>query len=133
MPTSPKKRRMSESALEMVAGRFRVLGEPSRLKLLIELEVGEKCVSALAEATGLTQANVSRHLQALASSGILGRRKAGLQVFYSVADSTIFEMCDHVCGSLATRMKKQADTFRRASGQAGKMGAAGFEPTTKRL
>jgi ArsR family transcriptional regulator len=113
MPATAKSRRtMSPAALELVAARFRVLGEPNRLKLLIELQAGERCVNDLSRATGLTQANVSRHLHALMESGILGRRKSGLQVFYTIADSTIFEMCDHVCGSLAKRMKSQASFFK---------------------
>jgi len=107
-------RKLSEPALELVAARFRVLGEPNRLRLLIELEQGEKCVNDLSLATELTQANVSRHLSALTESGILARRKSGLQVFYRIADPTIFEMCDHVCGSLAKRMKKQASFFKKS-------------------
>ena len=108
------RRTMTATALELVAARFRVLGEPNRLKLLIELQQGERCVNDLSRATGLTQANVSRHLHALMESGILARRKSGLQVFYSIADPTIFEMCDHVCGSLAKRMKSQASFFKRS-------------------
>lgn len=104
---------MSPDALELIASRFRALGEPNRLKLLIELEQGEKSVNELSRATELTQANVSRHLHALQQSGILDRRKSGLQVFYSIADPTIFEMCDHVCGSLAKRMKRQASVFKK--------------------
>ena len=99
---------MSADALEMIAGRFRALGETNRLRLLIALEQGEQCVGELVKATGLSQANVSRHLGALVQSGILARRKAGLQVYYSVADPGIFEMCDHVCGSLAKRLASQA-------------------------
>lgn len=115
MPATAKSRRkMSASALELVAARFRILGEPNRLKLLIELERGGKCVGELSKATGLTQANVSRHLHALTESGILARRKSGLRVFYSIADPTIFEMCDHVCGSLANRMKSQAAFFKKS-------------------
>lgn len=114
MSVIPKAHRnMSMAALELVAARFRVLGEPSRLKLLVELEPGEKCVNELSRATGLTQANVSRHLHALMESGILDRRKSGLQVFYKIADPTIFKMCDHVCGSLAKRMKSQASFFKK--------------------
>ena len=75
--TSKSRRKMSAAALELVAARFRVLGEPNRLKLLIELQAGERCVNDLSGATGLTQANVSRHLHALTESGILERRKAG--------------------------------------------------------
>ena len=106
---------MSAEALELIAERYRALGEPNRLRLLIALEQGEQCVGDLVESTSLTQANVSRHLGALVQSGILARRKAGLQVFYRVADPGIFEMCDHVCGSLAKRLAAQAGVIPSAS------------------
>lgn len=102
---------MGAEALEMIAGRFRVLSEASRLKLIIALETGEKNVSKLVEETGLTQANVSRQLQTLTEAGILGRRKDGLNVIYKIADKSIFDMCDHVCGSLQRRLEGQAGVF----------------------
>ena len=104
---------MSDQALELVAARFRVLGEASRLKLLRALEQGERNVSQLVEATGLTQANVSRHLQTLTDAGILGRRKEGLNVIYFIADLTIFDLCKHVCGSLQERFATHAKAFGR--------------------
>ena len=111
MGKSSKRAGMGPEALELIAGRFRVLGEASRLKLIIALEGGEKNVSALVAGTGLTQANVSRQLQTLTESGILGRRKEGLNVIYHIADTTIFDMCDHVCGSLQKRLAGQAGIF----------------------
>ena len=114
MPSLAKSpREMPPAALELVAARFRVLGEPNRLRLLAELQEEERCVNELVEATGLTQANVSRHLQALMQTGILSRRKAGLQVFYAVAEPKIFELCDLVCGSLFERMKSQSAYFEK--------------------
>lgn len=107
---------MGDEALELIAGRFRVLSEASRLKLIIALEDGEKNVSALVKATGLTQANVSRQLQTLTEAGILGRRKEGLNVIYRIADQTIFDMCDHVCGSLQRRIEGQAEVFLSRAG-----------------
>lgn len=103
---------MGGEVLEMIAARFRVLGEASRLKLIIALESGEKNVSALVSATGQTQANASRQLQALTEAGILVRRKEGLNVIYRIADKSIFDMCDHVCGSLQRRIASQAGAFR---------------------
>jgi len=102
---------MTPEALEFVAARFRVLSEASRLKLILALEEREKNVTGLVETTGLTQANVSRHLQTLTGAGILGRRKEGPNVIYYVADETIFELCDHVCSSLQKRLTQQARTF----------------------
>ncbi|MCX6969771.1 MAG: metalloregulator ArsR/SmtB family transcription factor [Verrucomicrobia bacterium] len=103
---------MGEEAIEMIAARFRVLGEASRLKLIMALEDGEKNVSVLVAITGQTQANVSRQLQALTEAGILVRRKEGLHVIYRIADKSIFDMCDHVCGSLQRRIDSQAGAFR---------------------
>lgn len=82
-----------------------------RLKLVHALFGGEKSVNALVESTGGTQANVSRHLQTLASAGVLARRKEGLQVFYSIADPSIYKLCDLVCGSLEKQLARQAGVF----------------------
>jgi DNA-binding transcriptional ArsR family regulator len=102
---------MTPDALEFIASRFRVLSEASRLKLILALEEGEKNVTGLVETTGLTQANVSRHLQTLTGAGILGRRREGPNVIYYIADESIFELCDHVCSSLQKRLAQQARTF----------------------
>lgn len=107
----PKRGPMSDEALEMVARRFAVLSEPLRLKLIHALFDGEKSVNTLVALTGGTQANVSRHLQTLTQAHILGRRKDGLQVFYSIADPTIFKLCDLVCGSLEKQIARQAEVF----------------------
>lgn len=109
-PTTPKV--LSDGALEMIAGRFKVLSEALRLKLIIQLETGEKNVSELVRATGATQANVSRHLQTLTDAGIVSRRKEGQKAFYRIADDSVFEMCDHVCGSLKKRFEAQADAAK---------------------
>ena len=102
---------LPEAALDLIAARFRVLGEPNRLKLIIALEAGEKNVTELVESTHLSQANVSRHLQTLTEAGILGRRIEGLSVIYSIADPTIFELCDHVCGSVQKRLAQNVKAF----------------------
>lgn len=103
-------------ALELVAERFAVLAEPMRLRLVQALFAGERNVTALVAATGGTQANVSRHLQTLARAHVLARRKDGLQVFYSIADPSIYELCALVCGSLEQELTKEADVFGRRPG-----------------
>jgi ArsR family transcriptional regulator len=106
-------RPLSEEALAMIARRFALLGEPMRLRLLHALFDGEKSVNTLVEASGGTQANVSRHLQALSEAGLLGRRKQGLQVFYSIADPTLFQLCELVCGSLEEKVARDAKALAR--------------------
>jgi len=103
-----KSRQLTEEAVMMIARRFAILSEPMRLKLLHALFDGEKNVSALVAETGGTQTNVSRHLQTLADAAIVKRRKEGLQVFYSIADPSIFELCELVCGSLEAHHSERA-------------------------
>jgi ArsR family transcriptional regulator len=103
---------VSDEALELVARRFAVLGEPMRLRLLRALFAGEKNVHTLVELTGGTQANVSRHLQTLTEAHLLKRHKDGLQVFYAIADPTLFKLCDLVCGSLEKEHAAMAGVFR---------------------
>lgn len=99
---------LSAEGLELTAKRFKALGEPSRLKLIMELAEGEKSVGRLVEATGLTQANVSRHLQTLAAVGLLTRRKDGAAVLYTVAEPAIFDFCAVMCGGLRKHLAEQA-------------------------
>jgi DNA-binding transcriptional ArsR family regulator len=106
-----KRRALNDDALQLVARRFAVLSEPMRLRLVHALFDGEMSVNALVAETGGTQANVSRHLQTLTQAHILSRRKEGLQVFYAIADPTIFKLCDLVCGSLEKQVAKQAQAL----------------------
>jgi ArsR family transcriptional regulator len=99
---------LNDQALEIVARRFAVLAEPMRLRLIQALFAGERNVTELVEATGGTQANVSRHLQTLIAAHVLARRKEGLQVFYRISDPTIPKLCELVCGSLEKTLTKQA-------------------------
>jgi ArsR family transcriptional regulator len=108
-----KTRPLSPEALDLLARRFAVLAEPMRLRLLQALFAGEKNVNSLVDLTGGTQANISRHLQTLTEARLLRRRKAGLQVFYSIADPTIFKLCELVCGSLEREHTAMAEVFRR--------------------
>ena len=104
---------LSDEALELVARRFAVLAEPMRLRLLQALFDGEKPVHTLVGLTGGTQANVSRHLQTLTEAHLVTRRKEGLQVFYAIADPSIFELCALVCGRLEEELAAGAEVFRR--------------------
>jgi ArsR family transcriptional regulator len=98
------KHSLSEAALEKVADRFKALSEPMRLRLVYALMDGEKTVSQLVQETDALQANVSKHLGILLDTGILARRKEGTSAFYRIADATVFELCDLVCGSIEDRL-----------------------------
>lgn len=108
-------KQLSDRAIRLIAERFKALSEPTRLKLIMALQEGEQNVGRLVEATGATQANVSRQLQNLTDAGILSRRKKGLHVFYSIADRGVFDLCTVVCGSLEHHFRSQMQAFGEES------------------
>ena len=89
---------------ELIARRFRVIGEPMRIRLLDWLRNGEATVSELTEALSASQQNVSKHLSVLAEIGIVGRRKDGNRVYYAVADQGVYALCESVCGGLEQQL-----------------------------
>jgi ArsR family transcriptional regulator len=103
------KHRLTPEMLQLIAERFRAMGEPVRLQLLNALRQGERTVTELVEETELGQGNVSKHLQMLHSLGFVTRRKEGLHVYYALADRHIFTLCDIMCG----RLEAEADARRR--------------------
>lgn len=96
---------LNDEALEMIANRFRLLSDPTRLKILHTLDKNEMNVSEIVAATGAGQANISKHLGALLDAGIVSRRKEGLTANYRVADETIFELCEVVCSRLKNQFE----------------------------
>lgn len=92
----------------MIADRFRILGEPLRIRILQALEPGERNVSELVAEVGSTQPNVSKHLRILQESGIVGRRQEGNLAYYSIADPGVIELCDAVCSSVGDRLSARA-------------------------
>lgn len=100
------------AALELVAARFRALGEPLRLRILQVLARGESGVSALARIVGSTQPNVSKHLRVLQEVGLVERRPQGSVANYSIADTTVLELCDLVCAGVRERLEAQVGAMQ---------------------
>lgn len=97
----------NERILESVARRFRLLGEPYRLRILQLLEEGERSVGDITSTLRGNQPNVSKHLQALHDGGLVGRRREGNTIVYFIADPAIFKLCDLVCRSTARSVESQ--------------------------
>ena len=86
------------AALDEIAARFRLLGDPTRLRILSVLYTrGELSVQALAEASGQSHANVSKHLRHLAGEGFVGVRREGTFAYYRITDPTLAEVCAVMC------------------------------------
>ena len=105
---------LAPDTLRVVAQRFKVLAEPARLSVLDMLRAGPLNVSELIEATGLNQANLSKHLQLLHTSGFVTRRRDGLFVIYALADASVFTLCDIMCGQLQRQATAQVKRLRVA-------------------
>ncbi len=99
-------------ALEQVAAYFQALSEPTRLRILNELRAGERNVSDLAHAAGSSIANMSRHLSFLTQRGLVERETRGTAVYYRIADTSVYRLCDLVCGNIARQHERQAKDAR---------------------
>jgi ArsR family transcriptional regulator len=99
---------LGPDTIRAVADRFKVLAEPARLRVLNELRLGARSVSDLIDATELSQANLSKHLQVLHSHGFVSRERRGLFTMYRLADRSVFQLCDIMCGQLKRRADDQS-------------------------
>lgn len=103
--------KLTEEAIQIVAERFRILSEPIRLRILQALQGGELTVTELTREIDISQPNASKHLRILQDAGVLRRDQRGNSVYYAIADDSIFELCELVCGSLETRFREKAEIF----------------------
>ncbi|HXD54211.1 MAG TPA: metalloregulator ArsR/SmtB family transcription factor [Solirubrobacteraceae bacterium] len=93
---------------ELIAARLRVIGDPTRIRILDMLREDELSVSEITERLGTSQQNASKHLGILLQAGILARHKSGNSSIYSIADRGVYELCEQVCGGLQLQLSELA-------------------------
>ena len=108
--------RLPDELFEPVAERLRVLADATRLRILNLLRDGERSVLEIAETTGASQPNVSRHLALLLRAGLVTRRPQGRQVLYRIVDPFVDQICEAICGSLRAHVDRQARRLAPALG-----------------
>ena len=113
---SPLPSPLPDPVVDLIAQRFRLLGEPNRIKLLDALRHGPATVTELQAATGASQQNVSKHLGMLVDSGMVRREKQGTRAVFSIIDESLFSLCEQVCGSLR-RQVAQLDALLQLEGE----------------
>lgn len=96
---------LPDQLAELIARQFRVLSEPMRVKLLDALRDGDATVQDLQDITGSSQQNVSKHLGVLLGAGLVSRVKDRNFSRYTIADDSVFGLCEQVCG----RLRRQLD------------------------
>jgi|GEM_PF-164092 len=112
-----KRKTIPNELLVLMAEKFRMLGDPTRLSILRCLMEGqEQNVGQLVSESGRELANVSKHLKQMADAGLLARRKEGSFVFYRLDDPVLQKICELVCDSLRRDLEaeiKRNSTFLR--------------------
>ena len=108
--------KMSSKMMDLVAKRFRTLGEPFRLRILQELEMGEKTVGDLVAALDGNQPNVSKHLQILYDAGLVSRRRLGTSAYYMISDPIVFKLCELVCRGAVQKSKQEFEALSGTKG-----------------
>ena len=92
---------LAAEELQQIAARFKMLGEPMRLRILQAVCSGPRTVNDIVTATGSTQANVSKHLALLTTAGLLTRKKDGQRVYYGMKDRLTVKLCELVRAQMA--------------------------------
>jgi DNA-binding transcriptional ArsR family regulator len=110
MPRAP----LSDRARELMAVRFRALGEPMRLKILERLFRSPASVGEILDAVGGTQANVSKHLAVLRAGRLVRGRKEGNRTVYSISDPALERLCAVVCEAVSREARAEAKAVARA-------------------
>ncbi len=83
--------------IELAASWFRLLGDPTRLRILHLLERGRRTVGEIVAALRTSQPNASKHLQALRHAGLVRRERSGNFIYYSIGDPVVFRLCELAC------------------------------------
>ncbi|MDJ0697005.1 metalloregulator ArsR/SmtB family transcription factor [Mastigocoleus sp. MO_188.B34] len=104
-------KKLSPTAIALMADFFKVLSEPSRLQIICTLRFGSKNVSQIISDTSLGQANVSKHLKVLTQASIVNRTQQGINVFYQISNPFIFELCELVCDSISLQIEQQNENL----------------------
>jgi ArsR family transcriptional regulator len=92
----------TDGVYDKAAELFAVLSTPIRLRIISELCQGVRNVGQLLDQIGVSQPNMSQHLNIMYRSGILGKRRQGAQMFYRIADEKAVVVCRAMCTQVAT-------------------------------
>ncbi|UCF07122.1 MAG: winged helix-turn-helix transcriptional regulator [bacterium] len=102
-----------DTSLELIARRLKALADPSRLTILHKLCDGEKNVTELVAKTGLTQANVSKHLRILREEGLVRTRREQRMIFYRIVGGLTQQICTLISLSLENEAIEEIEIMGR--------------------
>lgn len=97
-----------ENAIVDAADMFSVLGDTTRLRVLVSLLHGEMCVTDIAVATGVNRTTISHQLRVLRSNGMVSRRREGKAIYYSIDKTTLVHLLEIVAPGVCNVSKAVA-------------------------
>jgi ArsR family transcriptional regulator, lead/cadmium/zinc/bismuth-responsive transcriptional repressor len=100
-PLDPPAVAVPASQLEAAGAMFHALRDPARLRLLILLSRGERCVTELVEAEEAKPGSISARLKVLHATGLVKRRREAKHVFYALSDHHVLTLLDSVLAHAA--------------------------------
>ena len=106
---TPTSNKLDRASLQKIAELFRVFSEPTRLGILQFLKGRSTSVNEIVEALETSQANISKQLRILYDADLLIREQKGNQVFYSIKESMVFDLCHIICDKLNRSARAGAD------------------------
>lgn len=91
-----KKHQLPEDTLFDICNLLKILGEPSRIKIVLALAEGEMCVYHIVKAVGSNQSAVSHQLRILRENKVIKARREGQNIIYSLDDEHIMQIVNLV-------------------------------------
>ncbi len=104
---------LDDEALGHVAGFFRALADPVRLRIVGALRDGPRCVTELTELIGCSQPNVSKHLKTLVLHGLVVRDAHPSRSDYRIAAEIAEPLCALACDRVARQLGAAAELSER--------------------
>ena len=105
--------RLSEHSLYLMAGHFKALSDPMRLRILDLLREEPHAVKAIVAKVGAAQPTVSKHLATLRQAGLVKTERRGTTVIYRLSDLRICDVCDILADTLLARIESDGEAFTR--------------------
>jgi DNA-binding transcriptional ArsR family regulator len=99
---------LTDQFLKMLAGRLQAIAEPTRIRLLMALELHDATVQELTDELATTHQNVSKHLNVLHRAGIVSRSRSGNRVCYALADYSACRLIEQATASLTGYVEELA-------------------------
>ncbi|MFP5361873.1 MAG: ArsR/SmtB family transcription factor [Thermoleophilia bacterium] len=116
-PDDLGRQQLPAAVIEHISDRFRMLGEPTRLRIVNALHADDELsVGELVAQVGTSYGSVSKQLAILRSHGAVARRRVGARIYYRIVDPSFSDLCDAVCKGIREDWERWGSAFEQDMG-----------------